>query len=252
MCHALEVWWLSNFQAARQKRRNLNIGPAQVGEFILSMVAFLFSASVHESAHAWTSSHFGDDLARSQGRISLNPLVHIDPIGTLLFPAIAFFTGARMLGWAKSTPVNPLAWRNKRVANFWVSSAGVICNFVMAIVSGILLRILLEFGLIAVGDGQFIPATTNSMVAVGAVSLLFHFFLINVTLGAFNLIPIPPLDGSGVLSSLLPPSFEEGMEQFQRFGFLLLFVAVYTGIVSLVLRPVISIAITLLMLGTGY
>ena len=227
----------------------MNIGSAQVGEFILSMVAFLFSASVHESAHAWTSSYFGDDLARSQGRISLNPIVHIDPIGTLLFPAIGFFTGARILGWAKATPVNPLAWRNKRVANFWVSAAGVTCNFIMAIIAGIAIRLLYSFGVIAVDQGQLVPTMTPSIVAVGAVSLLFHFFMINVTLGVFNLIPIPPLDGSGILSSLLPPSFDESMEQFQRFGFLILFAALYTGIVGMILSPFIRLAITLVFLG---
>src|SRR5918996_1561565 len=98
-----------------------------VAEFILNMEAFLFSASVHESAHAWMSSRFGDDLARSQGRISLNPLVHIDPIGTLLFPAIAFFTRVPLIGWAKSTPVNPLAWRDKRKNNLWGLAGGGIC-----------------------------------------------------------------------------------------------------------------------------
>src|SRR3989442_13950395 len=107
-----------------------------VGQFILYMVVLIFSLSVHESAHAWMSSRFGDDLARSQGRISLNPMGHVDPIGTLLFPAIAFFTHAPLIGWAKPTPVNPLRWRNKRVANFWVSAAGVICNFIIAIVAG--------------------------------------------------------------------------------------------------------------------
>src|ERR1700716_4222424 len=143
------------------------------------MVAFLFSAAVHESAHAWTSSHFGDDLARSQGRISLNPVVHIDPIGTLLFPAIAFFTHLPVIGWAKATPVNPLAWRNKRVANFWVSAAGVICNFIMAIIAGIAIRFLYSFGVIDVGNSPLellVPATTTSIVAVGAVSLLAQFF----------------------------------------------------------------------------
>src|SRR5260370_2369970 len=109
------------------------------------MVAFLFSASVHESAHAWTSSYYGDDLARSQGRISLNPLVHIDPIGTLLFPAIAFFTHVPLLGWAKATPVNPLAWRNKRVANFWGSPAALICHLFIAVISGVPIRLLFSF-----------------------------------------------------------------------------------------------------------
>jgi Zn-dependent protease len=230
----------------------VEIGSKLIGEFILGMVAFLFSASVHESAHAWMSSHFGDDLARSQGRISLNPIVHIDPIGTLLLPAIAFFTHVPVLGWAKATPVNPLAWRNKRVANFWVSAAGVICNFIMAIIAGIVIRLLYSSGIIAIGQGQdlLVPAVTTSMVAVGAVSLLWHFFMINVALGIFNLFPIPPLDGSGILSSLLPPSFEAGMEQFQRFGFLILIVALYTGIISKILGFFIPIALALVFLGS--
>src|SRR3982751_3602611 len=119
-----------------------NIDGSVIGQFLLFMVALIFSLSVHESAHAWMSNYFGDDLARLQGRISLNPAVHVDPIGTLLFPAIAFFTGMPLIGWAKPTPVNPLRWRDKRVANFWVSIAGVICNAIIAISAGILLRAL--------------------------------------------------------------------------------------------------------------
>ena len=113
--------------------------PVVLASLIAGAILWLVaSVLVHESAHAWTSNYFGDDLARLQGRISLNPMAHVDPIGTLLFPAIAFFTHAPVIGWAKPTPVNSLRWRNKRVANFWVSIAGVICNFIIAIVAGIM------------------------------------------------------------------------------------------------------------------
>ena len=227
----------------------MEIGSKLVAEFILNMVAFLFSASVHESAHAWMSSRFGDDLARSQGRISLNPLVHIDPIGTLLFPAIAFFTRVPLLGWAKSTPVNPLAWRNKRVANFWVSAAGVICNFIIAIIAGIAIRSLYSTGIIDVGSEGLVPANATSTIAQGAVSLLQTFFQLNIVLGVFNLIPVPPLDGSGVLASLLPESFEAGIEQISQFGYILLFVALFTGVVGKIIGFFVPIAWGLVFLG---
>src|ERR1051325_8894462 len=228
-----------------------NIDGSVIGQFLLFMVALIFSLSVHESAHAWMSNYFGDDLARLQGRISLNPAAHVDPIGTLLFPAIAFFTNAPVIGWAKPTPVNPLRWRNKRVANFWVSIAGVICNFIIAIVAGMIIRILYSVGLIGVVDGQLAPLTTDSLIAVGAVELLVVFFRLNVALGVFNLIPIPPLDGSKVLQSILPQSMESGFEALELFGFLLLIVAMFTGVFSVIFSIVMPIAYTILFLGAS-
>src|ERR1041385_3532413 len=139
-----------------------NLDGTAIGQFLLYMVALIFSLSVTESAHAWMSNRFGDDLARLQGRISLNPVAHVDPIGTLLFPAIAFFTNAPVIGWAKPTPVNPLRWRNKRVANFWVSVAGVICNFIIAIVAGVIIRVLYSVGLIGGVGNKLAPITTET------------------------------------------------------------------------------------------
>lgn len=220
---------------------------ASIQQFILYMVALIFSLSVHESAHAWMSNRFGDDLARLQGRISLNPVSHVDPIGTLLFPAIAFFTGAPLIGWAKPTPVNPLKWRNKRVANFWVSAAGAISNFIIAFVAGLIIRLLYSFGVINEGLGL---ANSNSTIANGAVELLIVFFILNVALGVFNLLPIPPLDGSKVLASILPPSFEAGIETLERFGFLLLFIAVFTGVLGVVFQFVMPLAWGLVFLGS--
>ena len=220
---------------------------ASIQQFILYMVALIFSLSVHESAHAWMSDRFGDDLARMQGRISLNPVSHVDPIGTLLFPAIAFFTHAPLIGWAKPTPVNPLKWRNKRVANFWVSAAGAISNFIIAIIAGIGIRMLYVFG---ITDGlEMNPG--SSIIATGAFELLLTFFILNVALGVFNLLPIPPLDGSKVLQSILPESFEAGFETLERFGFILLFIAVFTGVLGVVFNVVMPIAWALVFIGSS-
>lgn len=223
-----------------------NIDSQSVGQFILYMVALVFSLSVHESAHAWMSNQFGDDLARLQGRISLNPASHVDPIGTLLFPAIAFFTHAPLIGWAKPTPVNPLKWRNKRVANFWVSAAGAISNFIIAFVAGVGIRILYSTGII---DGRLKLEGTDSVIATGAVELLLVFFILNVSLGVFNLLPIPPLDGSKVLQSILPESFEAGFETLERFGFILLFIAIFTGVLGVIFNIVMPIAMALVFIG---
>jgi Zn-dependent protease len=224
-----------------------NIDSAAVAQFILFMVALVFSLSVHESAHAYASNYFGDDLARVQGRISLNPAVHVDPIGTLLFPAIAFFTGMPLIGWAKPTPVNPLRWRNKRLANFWVSIAGVMCNAIIAITAGILMRVLYEFGLVTLQLSRYYglsaQANSASLIAEGGAQLLTTFFTLNVGLAIFNLLPIPPLDGSKVLSSILPPSYEPALEALDRFGYILLIVAMFTGVFGAIFRfimPLVS------------
>lgn len=221
-----------------------------IGQFILYMVALVFSLSLHEAGHAWMSSRFGDDLARAQGRVSLNPVVHVDPIGTLLFPAIAFFTGAPLLGWARPTPVNPLRWRDKRVANFWVSIAGVLGNLIIAIVAGVLIRILLATGTLFL-EGHTLLVATESDIVLGGVNLLQIFFRLNIGLFVFNLLPIPPLDGSKILSSILPQSFESALESLEQFGFILLFIAVFTGVFRGIFNVVMPLAENILFLGAS-
>jgi Zn-dependent protease len=216
---------------------------ARIGQFVLYMVALIFSLSVHEAMHAWMSNRFGDDLAHSQGRVSLSPVTHVDPVGTLLFPAIAFFTGAPLLGWARPTPVNPLRWRDKRKANFWVSIAGVLGNFAIAIVVGVIIRVLYHTGqLSGAADGS----TTEAVF-----TLLRVFFQMNIGLAVFNLFPIPPLDGSKILASILPESFGTAIEGIEQYGFILLMVALITGVFGAVFGVVMPLAWSILFIGAA-
>lgn len=222
----------------------------RVGDFILFIVALIFSGSVHEALHAWTSSYFGDDLARSQGRVSLNPVVHVDPFGTLLFPAISFFTGAAMLGWARSTPTNPLRWRDKKVANFWVSIAGILGNLGIAIIAGVALRVLHEVGVFVLSPEGFL-INTESDVVVGAIKLVHIFFTLNVGLAVFNLLPIPPLDGIHILESLMPDSYGPTFEAVNQYGMILLFIVLLTGLLNPIFQVVLPFAQRLIFIGAS-
>src|SRR6266853_6586025 len=181
----------------------------RIVEILYQMIAFLFAISVHESAHAWTASRCGDPTARMLGRVSLNPIRHIDPIGTIVLPLIAAYRGG-LIGWAKPTPVDPRNFRHPVMDDILTSVAGPVSNFIVAtgallLLGGISLSSAsghaLVAGLIAGGDGF----ASDSMLAPIA-KLLFALMIVNVVLAVFNLIPLPPLDGSHVLRHFLSDS----------------------------------------------
>lgn len=172
-----------------------------------AIVILLFSVIVHEVMHGLAARHFGDRTAELAGRLTLNPIPHIDPIGTVVLPLLLLISGAPVLfGWAKPVPVNPSNFRGIRQGEFWVSIAGILSNFALAILAALFFRLILSF------------AGFNPMI----LNLLRFTVDINLILGIFNFLPIPPLDGSKVLMSFLPPHLAAQYQQLEKYGFLIL------------------------------
>jgi Zn-dependent protease len=201
------------------------------------MVVLLLAISAHEAAHAWMSNRFGDDTARLLGRITLNPVAHTDPIGTLLIPIVSFLfssmgggaLAALLIGWGKPTPVNPLRWQNKDLANVMVSIAGILANLILAIIAFVILKAVLMMGGFGVISESF-----RDPVRI----FLFYLLTMNVSLAVFNLLPFPPLDGSKILYSVLPASAHGFLAILEQYGFMILIVLMYMGFFGLIMRPV--------------
>jgi Zn-dependent protease len=218
-------------------------------DILIWFVVFVFSLSFHEASHAFTSSRFGDDTGRHLGRISMNPIVHIDPIGTVLFPLIGVMAGGFMFGWAKPVPVNPLNWREKNKANICVSAAGPLSNFLLFVIFFAIMKGFLYADLVTSQNNPL----TYGFSGVGAWEPVVKFVAIglflNLLLGIFNLFPIPPLDGSHVLESLLPYEAAQAFEQIKPYGFILLILLMSLGVFGFVIRPIFRWVYGLLLLG---
>jgi len=195
----------------------------------LMVVVFLFSVIVHEIAHGYVALLNGDPTARMLGRITLNPIPHIDPVGSILLPLLLMLSPSGMIiGWAKPVPVNPLNFRNYRWGEFAVSAAGPVSNLALAAIFSVLLRL---------GLGN-----------PGLTQLAYYGVSINIILALFNLIPIPPLDGSHILALVLPRELARLYSHLQPVGFFLILILFYTGILGAILMPLYR-QIALLMLG---
>ena len=209
------------------------------------MVVLLLAISAHEAAHAWMSYKFGDDTARLLGRITLNPVMHIDPIGTLLIPIVGFIVGQMglnffLIGWGKPTPVNPLRWRRKDLANVMVSIAGILANLLIAIIAFVILKSLLMSGLFwSISEG----------LREGVGLFLSYLLFMNVSLAVFNLLPFPPLDGSKVLETFLPESAQPVLAMLEQYGYLLLMLLMYMGVFGVIMAPIAQLVEYLLYYG---
>jgi Zn-dependent protease len=224
------------------------VNPEQlIPQLLIYMVVLLLAISAHEAAHAWMSYKFGDDTARLLGRVTLNPLAHIDPVGTLLIPIVMFIVSSiggplasiPLIGWGKPTPVNPLRWRNKDLANVMVSMAGILANLLIAIVAFTIFKILLLAGV----DVQVGP---HDPVGI----FLGEMLIMNVSLAVFNLLPFPPLDGSKILDTFLPASMRPLLEMLEQYGYIILMILIYLGFFRMIISPIINIIGYLLYWGT--
>lgn len=220
---------------------------------IFEFVALIFAFSIHEAAHAWTASRCGDQTARMLGRVTLNPIRHLDPIGSVLLPLISAFTHLPLIGWAKPTPVVGRNLRNYKRDDILVTLAGPAVNLLVALACLLLLLAVKHFvpgGNLAVGSALGLAIFGGEEAPGGVLFpltlLLFCGMLVNLTLAVFNVIPIPPLDGSRVLRHFLPYGWGETYDRIGSYSLLLLML-IGGRLLGLLLSPVLAAFLGLLI-----
>lgn len=191
-----------------------------ISSILIGFAIVIVALTIHEAAHAWTADKLGDPTARLLGRVSLNPIVHIDPIGTVLLPLLAMFSGLPILGWAKPVPVNISRLRHHRRDFMIVAAAGPVSNLLQAFIIAGVFRMLYD-----PSASDLLPAILKDAVTT------------NLILAFFNLIPIPPLDGGNVLAGLVPENAARVIDQVRQFGFIALYALMLSGILTELIMP---------------
>lgn len=205
---------------------------SQVFEAVLRLMALAVAVVFHEVAHGFIAWRLGDPTAREAERLTLNPFAHVDILGSIVLPMVLIFSGSPvLLGWAKPVPFNPNYFRNPRKGIMLVALAGPAVNLLLALAGGLLVRLVFGIGL------------TPELLVIG----LAYFCITNVILGVFNLIPIPPLDGSKIVMGLLPESWAMQYARLDRFGFIIIFGLLYLGALDGIIRPAATVLLRLFL-----
>lgn len=203
-------------------------------QFIILAPPLLLALTVHEFAHGYVAFRLGDPTAQASGRLTLNPLKHLDPLGTIAFFIFHF-------GWAKPVPVNPAYFKDPRKDMFWVALAGPVTNLILAVISALMTKAV---WLLA----KTIPySALGEAILVPLNSVLVASVWINLVLCIFNFLPIPPLDGSRILTGILPPDLARSYASIERYGFILLIILAVSGVLSKLIIPLINFANSLLL-----
>ncbi len=195
-------------------------------QIFIGFLVLVFSLAIHESAHAWTASRLGDQTGRLQGRVSLNPAAHVDPVGTILFPLLAMVTRLPLIGWAKPVPVDFRNLKNPRRDFMLIAAAGPAANLLLAIIAALGMRLAF-----------LVPNEMGGLTIKGPFVLPASMALeLNLLLAVFNMIPVPPLDGGNVLAGLLPDRAANLFDHLRPYGFVILYALIFTGVLVRIVR----------------
>jgi Zn-dependent protease len=197
-------------------------------DFLFIVIILIMSVVIHEVSHGYAALALGDPTAKYEGRLTLNPLSHLDPVGSIIVPLIGYFAGGFIIGWAKPVPFNPYNLRNQKWGGALVAIAGPLANISLAIIFGLFIRL----------------ASGQAFMTTAFLNLASFVVLINITLAIFNLVPVPPLDGSKILFAVLPYKWQTYLQSFERYGLIMVFIFVF--FLWQILNPIISYLFVLL------